>query len=198
MIRPETLKRCIVVVLALVAVCMAAVTQIDLTEQVKGILPVGNGGTGSAYFGISGPTTARVYTFPDANGTVMVTTTGLTASQLPNPGAASLGGVQSKDCTGTGHILKIGTDGTVTCSADAGGAVPNFADNETPSGSIDGTNAAFTLAHTPSPVGSLQLYKNGQLMIAGGADYTLVTATATFVAGAKPKTGDVLIASYRY
>ena len=41
---------------------------------------------------------------------------------LPAPAAATLGGVQSKDCTGTGHILKINTDGSVTCSADAGGS----------------------------------------------------------------------------
>jgi hypothetical protein len=45
----------------------------------------------------------------------------LTAGRLPAPGAASLGGVQSKDCTGTGHVLKINTDGTVSCSADAAG-----------------------------------------------------------------------------
>jgi hypothetical protein len=43
------------------------------------------------------------------------------ANQLPNPTATTLGGVESKDCTGTGHVLKINTDGTVTCSADGGG-----------------------------------------------------------------------------
>lgn len=40
---------------------------------------------------------------------------------LPNPGPSSLGGVQSKNCTGTGHVLAINTDGTVSCSADSGG-----------------------------------------------------------------------------
>jgi hypothetical protein len=40
---------------------------------------------------------------------------------LPAPSAATLGGVQSKDCSGTGHVQKIGTDGTVTCSVDSGG-----------------------------------------------------------------------------
>ena len=42
----------------------------------------------------------------------------LPAARLPNPGASAKGGVQSKDCTGTGHILSINTDGTTTCSAD--------------------------------------------------------------------------------
>lgn len=42
----------------------------------------------------------------------------------PAPGASTLGGVNSKDCTGTGHVQKINTDGSVGCSADSGGAVP--------------------------------------------------------------------------
>lgn len=76
--------------------------------------------------------------------------------------------------------------------------MPSFADNETPSGTINGVNLVFTLAHTPNPAASLDLFKNGQLMIAGGADYTLATATITFVAGAIPQTGDALICSYRF
>lgn len=43
----------------------------------------------------------------------------LAAARLPNPGASSKGGVQSIDCSGTGHVQKINTDGTVTCSADS-------------------------------------------------------------------------------
>lgn len=78
----------------------------------------------------------------------------------------------------------------------AGGSIPNFADNETPSGTINGSNVTFTLAHTPSPAGSLQLYLNGALQQAGGGDYTLATATITFVTA--PLTGSILIAWYRY
>jgi hypothetical protein len=36
------------------------------------------------------------------------------------PTATTLGGTKSFDCTGTGHLLKIDTTGTPTCSADAG------------------------------------------------------------------------------
>jgi hypothetical protein len=160
------LSRVSVLCIALIcaAVGFAGITQFDLTTQVRGILPTANGGTGSAFFAVSGPTVARTFTFPDANGTVMMTTTGVSATQLPNPGAATLGGVQSKDCTGTGHVQKINTDGTVTCSADASG--PNFLDQATPTGTIDGTNAAFTTSQTCTAA-SLMLYKNGQLMAPG-------------------------------
>lgn len=53
--------------------------------------------------------------------------TGLTSAQLPNPASGAGGKVRSIDCTGTGHILSINTDSTVTCSADAttGGATTN-------------------------------------------------------------------------
>ena len=50
----------------------------------------------------------------------------IAGADLPNPSASTLGGVKSLDCTGTGHILKIGTDGTPTCSADAGGGASAF------------------------------------------------------------------------
>ena len=46
----------------------------------------------------------------------------VTSADLPNPGASSLGGVRSIDCTGTGHILAISTSGVPSCTADAGGA----------------------------------------------------------------------------
>ena len=46
----------------------------------------------------------------------------LAAGWLPSPGASTLGGVQSKDCTGVGHVLRINADGSVTCSADTGGS----------------------------------------------------------------------------
>lgn len=76
------------------------------------------------------------------------------------------------------------------------GTVPSFADNETPSGTINGSNAVFTLAHTPSPTASLQLFLNGAFQTAAGTDYTLATATITF--GSAPLTGSILRAFYRY
>lgn len=82
----------------------------------------------------------------------------------------------------------------VTISASA----TDFAENETPSGTVNGANDTFTLANTPSPAASLQLYVNGQLQTAGGEDYTLATATITFTAGTIPETGDIIRCWYRY
>lgn len=73
----------------------------------------------------------------------------------------------------------------------------SFADGETPTGTRDGVNAAFTLTNAPNPALSLELYKNGQLMIAT-VDYTLATATITYSAGAIPLSTDNHRAWYRY
>ncbi|HEX7360971.1 MAG TPA: hypothetical protein VF283_10815 [Bryobacteraceae bacterium] len=74
----------------------------------------------------------------------------------------------------------------------------SFADAETPSGSINGTNLAFTLADAPNPALSLRLYKNGILLLQN-TDYTLSGSTITFSSTSKtPHTGDSLIAFYRY
>jgi hypothetical protein len=53
---------------------------------------------------------------------------------LPTPTASTLGGVQSKDCTGVGHVLKINTDGSATCSADSGGGSVTMAGEYRPFG----------------------------------------------------------------
>lgn len=70
----------------------------------------------------------------------------------------------------------------------------NFADEETPSGTINGINTTFTLAHTPLS-GSLKVYLNG-IRLKNGNDYTLATTTITMIN--IPGTGDTLIADYRY
>lgn len=190
---------------------MAAITQIELTTQVKGILPIGNGGTGQSSFGagilrsngsvlssaeLSGDATtsaSNAVTVVKVNGTsvpvnaaadqVVITTASQTGSWASIPNCTG-GALQYTAAT---HLFNCGSVLTGT-----------FADAETPTGTINGVNDTFTLANTPSPAGSLVLFKNGQEMIAGGADYTLATATITFTAGAIPITGDVLIAFYRY
>ena len=68
--------------------------------------------------------------------------------------------------------------------------------SEVPSGTINGVNAVFTLAH--APIGLL-LSKNGLVQRPGsGNDYTLSGSSVTFEAGNIPQTGDVLLASYSY
>ena len=75
------------------------------------------------------------------------------------------------------------------------GAPPVYSDGETPGGSIDGSNGAFTLANTPLGT-SLMVFRNGVYLTTGG-DYTLSGSTIQFVSGAIPQPGDVLTASYR-
>lgn len=77
----------------------------------------------------------------------------------------------------------------------SGGSSPSFAYNETPTGTVNSINTIFTLAHSPSPAGSLQLYLNGQLQYQG-VDYTLSAATITFAVA--PFTGVILLAFYQY
>ena len=72
----------------------------------------------------------------------------------------------------------------------------NFADAEIPSGTINGSNTSFTLAHTPSPTASLQCKENGLYQRAGGNDYTLSGVTITY--GVAPPTGATLICDYRF
>jgi len=77
-------------------------------------------------------------------------------------------------------------------------ATTNYADNETPSGLLDGTNQTFTVAHPPSPAASLKLYLNGDLQL-DGVDYTLAGSTiALLIATPNTAQGDWLRASYRY
>ncbi len=77
-----------------------------------------------------------------------------------------------------------------------GGSTPLFVDAITPTGTINGVNAVFTLPSVPNPPASLVLARNG-LVQASPADFTLSGNTITFAAAAIPQTGDTLLASYR-
>lgn len=71
----------------------------------------------------------------------------------------------------------------------------NFIDKEIPSGSINGSNSAFTLAYTPI-VGSEHLYLNGVLQESGaGNDYTISGVNITMTTA--PLTGEKIRVSYR-
>ncbi len=97
-----------------------------------------------------------------------------------------------------GDCVKVdGTSGPCGSGGGSGGVLPSFADGEVPSGGITGVNAAFTLAFTPSPAASLDLYLNGLLM-KQGSDYTVSGASITFITASIPQIGDLLVANYRY
>jgi hypothetical protein len=82
-------------------------------------------------------------------------------------------------------------------SAGGSGIYPNYSDGEIPLGLINSSNTTFTLAHAPSPAASLALYRNGLLM-SQGADYTITANVITFFVASVPRTGDSLLAGYRF
>jgi hypothetical protein len=83
------------------------------------------------------------------------------------------------------------------CGSGGGGTSDNFVDAETPAGTVNGSNATFTLASAPSPAGSLALYRNG-LFQRQSVDYQLSANTITFFLASIPQTGDLLVANYRF
>jgi hypothetical protein len=83
------------------------------------------------------------------------------------------------------------------CGSGGGGTGGTFADAETPGGLVNSSNTTFVLAHSPDPVGSLALFRNG-LRMTSGVDYTLASDTLTFFVSSTPQSGDQLTASYRY
>lgn len=188
-------------------VLMAAATQIDLTSQVQGILPIGNGGTGQTSFAagvvrssgtalssaeLSGDATtsgSNVVTVAKVNGTSVPTNSA--SNQIVVTTASATGGWETLPSCTSGALQYNNTTQTFSCGTVLTGS---FADNETPTGTCPTTT--LTLANSPSPVGSLDLYKNGQLLTAGGADFTLAGATVTLTTSCS--TSDVFRASYRY
>ena len=67
---------------------------------------------------------------------------------------------------------------------------------EVPAGSIDGTNATFTLAFTPA-AGSLKVYRNGLKLREGSDnDYTVSANSITFTADARPEPGSSIEVDY--
>lgn len=199
----------IIFVLFSVGFLMGAATRIDLTYQVLGILPTGNGGTGSNNLGtgvtraasgalsaseLSGDCTtsgSNVITCQKDNGTTVPTNSA--ADQFLGTTAAATGSWISVPNCPSGALQYATATHTYSCGTVLTGT---FADNETPSGTINGSNVTFTLAHTPSPAASLNCFENGVQQRAGGADFTLATATMTY--GTAPPTGTTLICNYRY
>lgn len=199
----------IIVALFCFGVLMGAVTQISLTTQVAGILPIGNGGTGSATLGtgvvrgasgtlsaaeFSGDCTtsgSNAITCQKDNGTT-IPTNAAADTFLGTTASATGAWIAMPNCP-SGAIQYTVASHTFACGTVLTG---NFADNEIPTGTINGVTTAFTLAHTPSPALSLNCFENGVQQRAAGADFTLATATITF--GVAPPTGTTLVCNYRW
>lgn len=185
---------------------MGAATQIDLTANVRGILPIGNGGTGTASVG-TGITRGASGVLSSSELSGDCTTSGSNAitcqkdngTTIPVNSAADQALITTASATGGWATLPNGVVQYSTATHTFSLATVlsgTFADQETPTGTINGSNTTFTLAHTPSPAASLTCFLNGLGQRAGGADFTLATATMTYATA--PATSSTLVCNYRY
>jgi hypothetical protein len=71
-----------------------------------------------------------------------------------------------------------------------------FVDEEVPTGLINGSNTAYTLAATPDPIESTKVYHNGQRLREGASNDFTISGTAITMAFA-PDTSDQLWVDYR-
>lgn len=126
---------------------------------------------------------------------------GITQAQQPvavkDEGLTVTPSVISLDFTGAGVTATGGTPASNVTVNIPGGSGGTMAYDEVPSGSIDGVNTTFTLAHTPNPSGSLILQLNQGFPAGGGIDYSISGDTITMVVAPPP--GSTLIAKqYQY
>lgn len=92
------------------------------------------------------------------------------------------------------NATAAGTWDPGTTATSTGLTASNFVTRETPSGSVNGSNTAFTLANTPT-AGTERVYLNGILQEPGaGNDYTISGATITYLTA--PVSGDKVRVSY--
>ncbi len=154
---------------------------------------------GSAQFQQFTGSTTQTVVLPDA--TTLVTGQSFIISNQSS-GALQVnanggGGVRTIAALTTAVITLIAAGsaaGRERTTATAMLSTSNFVTRETPAGSINGSNTAFTLANTPT-AGTEHLYLNGLLLEPGGGnDYTISGATITMAAA--PVSGDKLRCSY--
>lgn len=185
----------------------AAITQINLATQVFGLLPAANGGlaaNASAFTGIlrdaSGTASASELSGDcTTSGSNVITCQKDNGTTIPVNSAADQALITTASATGGWATLPNGVVqySTATHTFSLATVITGtFSDNETPSGTINGANTTFTLAHTPSPAASLTCFENGVAQRAAGADFTLATATMTY--GVAPPTNTTLVCSYRW
>lgn len=149
-------------------------------------------------------------TAPAENGLYQFTGSGTALTRLPNADAwiefpgqlvfVNEGSVGRANTRWTCTSDDGGTLGTtaITYVQDLSGGLSstNFVDDEVPAGAVNSVNTAFTLANAPSPLASLQLFYNGQLLKVGsGNSFTISGAAITMLFA--PTTGSALQAWYR-
>ena len=134
-------------------------------------LPISTGVSGLG----TGVATALASAVTGSGGAVLAT--GPTISGATLSGTATISNAPILSAL-TGYVY-ANAGSAATASTTIPSTAFSKSTNETPTGSLNGSNTTFTLAHTPLN-SSLEFYLNGQLLRPGASyDYTLATATVT-------------------
>jgi hypothetical protein len=134
----------------------AGPTQIRLGSQTQGVLPSNQGGTGSTVVGFTGPTVSRSFTLPDTNATLEWQANKNVASGYAGLDSNSLvlpAQLPTFSTTLKGAVPASGGGTTSFLRADGTWAAPpsttiNFLDQQTPTGTVNGVNSAFTTSQS--------------------------------------------------
>lgn len=157
--------------------------KIALTTHISGILPTANGGTGIAFFTAAGPTTARIYTFPDAACTILTTNAAVTVAQ-GGTGLATLTANNVILGNGTSNVQFVapGTSGNVltsngtTWTSAAISTTPNVSQSTpadpTSTSSTTGVMMGLNAAITPTGSGKILIIISGDSQNNTGGDGT--------------------------
>lgn len=146
-------------------------------------------GVGSAIAGISDAATLTNKILTGLSNTVA-------AQYLINNGKLIL--ISGSSDPSSGQILTAtSATGAAWQSATTALSVSNFVFNETPSGTINGSNTIFGFLNSIQ-ANTQQVFKNGLLMQTGASnDYTMTGVTGfVFVASQTPQVGDILVTHY--
>lgn len=141
-------------------------------------------------------TTGAIEITPDPAGLLSVSGSGVALASLGTTGQIIVAGASGVPAwkSASGDVTLVAS-GAMTVNNTSGSGFLKYANlvtNETPTGTVDGTNTTFTLANTPY---QLHLYLNGVLQDAGsGNDYTLSGAIVTMLF--TPQVGDKIRAYY--
>lgn len=156
------------------------------TDAVTGILPTGNGGTGNAFFAVSGPASSiKTYTLPNATTTILTTNSAVTVGQGGTGlTAGTSGGVPYFNATSTMASSAALASNQLVLGGGAGAAPATVGSLGTTTTLLHGnasgapTFAAVTL--TTDVTGTLPVANGGTSLTAGtsgGIPYFNATST---------------------
>ena len=146
-----------------------------------------SGSTGSVNSSGANSATTQIAIFSGTSGTLLT----YSLATIDSNGSINIPTGQTYKINGT--ALAPSNVGLGNVSNNAQLILAKYIVRETPTGTKNGGNAAFTLTYTPV-TGTEMVFLNGMLQNAGGNDYSIATATITMTTA--PVSTDVLLVTY--